>query len=96
MKDGDVGSNPTATFMKIQVTQEDIKNADWPSISNCPVARAIRRTTGNFATLGPFRGHIIKGPPPYPCFTLPPEVSDRIMLFDESGEMKPFEFEITL
>lgn len=79
--------------MKIQVTQEDIDKGLCRSPAHCPVAIAIRRETGNSATVyAPVV--FING---LDVVELPDDASAFVNKFDRGLELvEPFEFELDI
>jgi hypothetical protein len=77
--------------MKIDVTENDIKGSERSSPCGCPVARAIRRQTIWMPLVA--TQHIRFGCNIVP---LPGDVSMRIGVYDKTGKMDPFSFELEI
>lgn len=84
--------------MIIDVTAEDIRNGSRQSAVYCPVANAFRRRLKESRVLVfpcPYYRVSIYREERYVKFCeLPPEVETVIRLYDSTGEMKPFTFEV--
>ncbi len=78
--------------MQIRVTKNDIKNGERSHASACPVARAIRRVSGQ-REIGVDGANISVGTQD---FVAPSVVSTFIQRFDLDGRrgLKPFTFEL--
>lgn len=74
--------------LRIEVTAADIKNGVPGSFSRCPIARAIRRTTGTRQSVRVMSttwvGHL--------CYRLPLCAVKFINRFDDDEACKPFVF----
>ncbi len=82
--------------MRIEVTQEDIDNGARNCNVGCPIARAIRRCTGEAYVSVGYDG-ASAGPSLLESkrFRLPADVSERIVAFDSpGGVMVPFAFDL--
>ena len=80
--------------MKISVTAEHIAKGERDSCTACPVALAlidagVESPEVNYTRVWYYRDNL-------PSFLaiLPPDVTDKIQLFDDFGVMEPFTFEI--
>lgn len=92
--------------LRVEVTEEDIKNGKRDNCKKCPVVLALARTLGvknvdvrwynadSQSLEEPYYGasFVIA----YQSFSLklPPEVGTKISKYDRSGEMQPFSFEV--
>ena len=78
--------------MRIRVTQDDILRGKMASITDCPVARAVRRARGRGSIeVGSWQA-VIAGQ----VYTLPENAHDAIEEFDDTGIMKPFTFSLPI
>jgi hypothetical protein len=80
--------------VRIEVTAEDIRAGSAGDPWLCPVARALRRTTGrgwlvDDDTLDRLRDNAHLGS--VPC---PPEVADFVLAFDRGDAVAPFAFDL--
>lgn len=83
--------------IKVQVTDDDIKKGIIRNCSQCPVANAIIRTTGIIAvSVGAYSACIEYSDVLAGYYTLPDDATDRIRVFDYTGRMDPFEFELEI
>lgn len=92
--------------MRIQVTQDDIEQGCRAVAENCPIARAVIRATGIpyawvctvfiavYATdedrddIEHYQSKSLKH------WVTPEDAAKRIKLYDATGHMNPFEFEL--
>lgn len=80
--------------MKIEVTEEDIKNGKRFSPGECPIALAIQRATGKRATVGTIYATTWEGDVPK-IYNLPQTAIVFIRNFDSKTRVvSPFEFEL--
>lgn len=93
--------------MIIQVTKEDINNGQQCSAFNCPVSNAIRRTLDlpkNTVSVVISCAKIYHSPPDYALgytepmkvIQLPHHVGTAACRFDDTGEMQPFRFDLSI
>lgn len=81
--------------MKIEVLPEDITGAKALDITQCPVARAIRRCTGSsFVEVDYLKALIAQKAGPEKEFPLPLQVGAIVRHYDQTREMDPFGFEL--
>jgi hypothetical protein len=84
------GGHGVEVIMKIHVTQEDIEQGKRFECDHCPVALAIKRTTGMSVSVHSDKISLASGQ-----FTTPVEVVAFIDMFDGRLAVQPFEFEIS-
>ena len=83
--------------MRVSVTQADITCGQRRSSCNCPVANAIKRSYEvSYIACGQNTVDIkLRSAERIVSYQLPSFVSLRISMYDASGVMEPFEFELT-
>ena len=79
--------------MRIDVTEEDIQEGVKCDCDACPIARAVRRATGD-QTLsvmgyGVYRGAMLIG-------RFPKKATDFVISFDSDDSVKPFSFNLDM
>lgn len=82
--------------MKIQVTADHIRHGVRENPVSCPVALATAEALGT--KVWAFGHFFFLGATSLPTLErrpFPPIVATRVGIFDRSGHMEPFEFEIT-
>jgi hypothetical protein len=81
--------------MKIQVTEEDIRNGEQMNTCECPIARALKRNGLKARVL---EKYVAFGEWPHPVveIDLPHVAVRKIENFDNTGYMTPFTFELDL
>lgn len=81
--------------MRIEVLPQDITGAKTLDITQCPVARAIRRCTGSsFVEVDYLKALIAQSEGPEKNIPLPLQVGNIVRHYDQTGEMDPFGFEL--
>ena len=75
--------------MTIEVTQEDIDEGICGDPYRCPVAVALKRISGEKSMVGIGWATVGKM-----GFVIPADVRAKISLFDASGKMNPFTFNV--
>ena len=81
--------------MTIHVTQEDIDHGRRRSCTNCPVALALERITGEMWEVGLLSAWKLLEKS-YPSKTLPKKAHKFILAFDEGRKTKPFSFDMPI
>lgn len=84
--------------LKVQVTEDDIKQGVRNECENCPIAKAICRAA-NYQYIVD-----VVGPEVYfyssrgdkPKAFLPIEITQAIVMYDSNGPMSPMEFDIEI
>jgi len=90
-----------AIEIEVEILPEDIEGAKQGVTLDCPVARAMQRTTGD-TSIRAFSAHLAHYVPSknWPCVggrvSLPKEIRRLIKKFDETGEFPPTRFTISL
>lgn len=76
----------------VHIAMEDIIGSHRFSITECPLARAIRRTVPHlkFVTVGRNDVFIWADPDIHHVFACSPETTSRITEFDHGAPMRPF------
>lgn len=83
--------------IRVEVTKEDIDKGTRHSCSTCPVARALERALEcDMAFVGRDIFHYEKEGKTSKILSLPAFVSLKIQLFDSTGEMEPFGFDLEI
>jgi hypothetical protein len=78
----------------ICVSQQNIDQGKRGSYTSCPIALAIKEATGEQWVVGFNRLTRVHGP--WLRSILPVDVCDKIVHYDQTGDMTPFTFEIDL
>ncbi len=76
--------------MLVKITQEDIDQGDKYNPGWCPVALAVKRTTGNKDVSVGFWVHVDGT-----IYRLANRISDWIYRFDQGGTVRPITFRLT-
>lgn len=82
---------PTKT---IRVSQEDIDNGKRAHVTECMVARAMKRALG-VEVMVAFKGAVLTDGSGK-SFRLPDEVAEKILTWDIGAKMEPFSFELDI
>lgn len=81
--------------MKIKVTQQHINDGEQSQCSICPVALAIK-AAASITRVNVYPSFVSYLTNEYYLKDLPDHVGGRILHFDETGQMSPFEFELDI
>lgn len=79
--------------VEIEVTEADIKGATQNHLKHNPVARALTRTLGQWASVG-HSGFTL--PSLRQDFPLPRAAIYHADCYDQTGKMKPFKFKVRI
>lgn len=82
----------------IEVTQDDINRGIPKNACRCPIALAVRRTTGVECAVRPCGSYLHQNGSGIDVvsFALPDIASRFIKMFDEYGSVQPFSFDISI
>ena len=82
-------------FMIIKITQFDIDIGRQNSRISCPIALAVKRMTGRYCSVCPQYIKIGLFEESRQIF-FQKVISDKIRVYDKTGEMIPFSFELNI
>ncbi len=81
----------------IDVTAEDVRDGERCQSQRCPIALAIERALPNAdALVNAHLATVSVGPTDRRMLRLPVEAARAVVKYDETGEMRPFGFELDL
>ena len=80
--------------MRVVVTKEHIRNGLRCSTKSCPIALAVQEVTEDEVSVDWYSIHVTFPDGSIDRYILPHDIRVRLSLFDEKGEMEPFEFTV--